>query len=36
MSNLSKIEFNLRSFLEAIEKIESYSKEFEVSFIYCL
>jgi len=29
MSNKSKIEFNLRSFLEAIEKIENYSQEFD-------
>jgi len=29
MSNKSKIEFNLRSFLEAIDKIENYSQEFD-------
>ena len=28
MSNRSKIEFNLRSFVEAIEKIEIYSSDF--------
>ena len=29
MSNKSKIEFNLFSFVEAIDKIETYSKEFD-------
>ncbi len=29
MSEQNKIEFNLRSFLEAIEKIEEYSKNFD-------
>ena len=29
MSNKSKIEFNLRSFIESLEKIENYSKTFD-------
>jgi len=29
MSNKTKIEFNLLSFMEAIEKIETYSQEFD-------